>query len=114
MSWHQRHSTLYQLIQFEGHRAISGGTYRCGPTRSPHSATSGRPTLRPTIRLQTAALAFGKTADEVRAEGTAERSNVPACVCRQQPTTSILAPGADARGSLESSSPSYEQYHPFT
>ena len=41
---------------------------------------------------QTAALAFGKTADEVRAEGTAEEI-VPARVfAGNKPTTSILAP----------------------
>ena len=41
---------------------------------------------------QTAALAFGKTADEVRAEGTAEEI-VPARVFSgNRPTTSILAP----------------------
>ena len=41
---------------------------------------------------QTAALAFGKTADEVRAEGTAEEI-VPARVfAGNRPTTSILAP----------------------
>ena len=41
---------------------------------------------------QTAALAFGKTADEVRAEGTAE-SIVPARVFSgNRPTTSIMAP----------------------
>ena len=41
---------------------------------------------------QTAALAFGKTADEVRAEGTAE-SVVPARVFTgNRPTTSIMAP----------------------
>ena len=43
-------------------------------------------------RAQTAALAFGKTADEVRAEGTAEEI-VPARVFSgNRPTTSILAP----------------------
>jgi glucose-6-phosphate isomerase len=41
---------------------------------------------------QTAALAFGKTADEVRAEGTAEEI-VPARVFSgNRPTTSIMAP----------------------
>ena len=41
---------------------------------------------------QTAALAFGKTADEVRAEGTAEEI-VPARVfAGNRPTTSIMAP----------------------
>ena len=41
---------------------------------------------------QTAALAFGKTADEVRAEGTAE-AIVPARVFSgNRPTTSIMAP----------------------
>ena len=41
---------------------------------------------------QTAALAFGKTADEVRAEGTAE-AIVPARVFTgNRPTTSIMAP----------------------
>lgn len=41
---------------------------------------------------QTAALAFGKTADEVRAEGTAEEI-VPARVFEgNKPTTSIMAP----------------------
>ena len=41
---------------------------------------------------QTAALAFGKTADEVRAEGTPEEI-VPARVfAGNRPTTSILAP----------------------
>ncbi len=41
---------------------------------------------------QTAALAFGKTADEVRAEGTAE-AIVPARVFKgNRPTTSIMAP----------------------
>jgi glucose-6-phosphate isomerase len=41
---------------------------------------------------QTAALAFGKTADEVRAEGTAE-DVVPARVFPgNRPTTSIMAP----------------------
>ncbi|MFC2267604.1 MAG: glucose-6-phosphate isomerase, partial [Peptidiphaga sp.] len=41
---------------------------------------------------QTAALAFGKTADEVRAEGTPEEI-VPARVfAGNKPTTSILAP----------------------
>lgn len=41
---------------------------------------------------QTAALAFGKTADEVRAEGTAE-AIVPARVFKgNKPTTSIMAP----------------------
>jgi len=41
---------------------------------------------------QTAALAFGKTADEVRAEGTAE-AIVPARVfAGNRPTTSIMAP----------------------
>src|SRR5699024_774567 len=41
---------------------------------------------------QTKALAFGKTADEVRAEGTAEEI-VPARVFTgNRPTTSILAP----------------------
>jgi glucose-6-phosphate isomerase len=41
---------------------------------------------------QTAALAFGKTADEVRAEGTDERT-VPARVfAGNRPTTSIMAP----------------------
>ena len=41
---------------------------------------------------QTAALAFGKTADEVRAEGTPE-SIVPARVFSgDRPTTSIMAP----------------------
>ncbi len=47
---------------------------------------------------QTKALAFGKTADEVRAEGTAE-AIVPARVFTgNRPTTSILAPGAVAVG----------------
>jgi len=42
---------------------------------------------------QTAALAFGKTADQVRAEGTAEEI-VPARVfAGNKPTTSIMAPG---------------------
>ena len=41
---------------------------------------------------QTRALAFGKTADEVRAEGTAE-AVVPARVFPgNRPTTSIMAP----------------------
>ncbi|MBQ9057663.1 MAG: glucose-6-phosphate isomerase [Atopobiaceae bacterium] len=45
---------------------------------------------------QTKALAFGKTADEVRAEGTAE-SIVPARVFEgNRPTTSIFAPQLDA------------------
>ena len=41
---------------------------------------------------QTAALAFGKTADEVRAEGTAEEVVAARVFPGNRPTTSIMAP----------------------
>ena len=88
---------FYQLIH-QGTRVIPADFIGIATPAHPlvDSAAPGSPDVHELFLAnffaQTAALAFGKTADEVRAEGTAE-SVVPARVFSgNRPTTSIMAP----------------------
>jgi glucose-6-phosphate isomerase len=84
---------FYQLIH-QGTRLIPADFIACAIPANP--LTDGESDVHglflANFFAQTKALAFGKTADEVRAEGTAEQI-VPARVFGgNRPTTSILAP----------------------
>ncbi|MCX6402313.1 MAG: glucose-6-phosphate isomerase [Propionibacteriales bacterium] len=84
---------FYQLIH-QGTRLIPADFIAFATPTSPlvDGATDVHELLLANFFAQTRALAFGKTAEEVRAEGTAE-SIVPARVFSgNRPTTSIMAP----------------------
>lgn len=84
---------FYQLIH-QGTRLIPADFIAFATPTSPlvDGATDVHELLLANFFAQTKALAFGKTAEEVRAEGTAE-SIVPARVFPgNRPTTSIMAP----------------------
>jgi glucose-6-phosphate isomerase len=89
---------FYQLIH-QGTRLVPADFIAFAtpayPLRDVHDgqSTDVHELLLANFFAQTRALAFGKTADEVRAEGTAE-AVVPARVfAGNRPTTSIMAPG---------------------
>ena len=84
---------FYQLIH-QGTRLIPADFIACATPAHPlvDGGTDVHGLFLANFFAQTKALAFGKTADEVRAEGTAE-AIVPARVFSgNRPTTSILAP----------------------
>ena len=85
---------FYQLIH-QGTRLVPGRLHRGRQPGVPARATASTDVhelFLANFFAQTKALAFGKTADEVRAEGTAE-AIVPARVfAGNRPTTSIMAP----------------------
>jgi glucose-6-phosphate isomerase len=84
---------FYQLIH-QGTRLIPADFIACATPAHPlaDGDTDVHGLFLANFFAQTKALAFGKTADEVRAEGTAE-AIVPARVFSgNRPTTSILAP----------------------